>query len=50
VRGGLAVEESFRAAAHAELADAAPLTDNAYKVPLAANIMTRTLLDLSEAR
>lgn len=49
VRGGPAAEESFRAAAQAELADATPLRDNAYKVPLAANVMTRTLLDLSEA-
>jgi xanthine dehydrogenase YagS FAD-binding subunit len=45
-----AVEESFRAAAQAELADAVPLRDNAYKVPLAANVITRTLLDLSGAR
>ena len=50
VRGGPAIEESFRAAARAELADAAPLRDNAYKVPLAANVITRTLLDLSGTR
>jgi xanthine dehydrogenase YagS FAD-binding subunit len=50
VRGGPAVEESFRAAAEAELADAVPLRDNAYKVPLAVNVMTRTLLDLAEGR
>jgi xanthine dehydrogenase YagS FAD-binding subunit len=50
VRGGPAVEERFRAAAEAELADATPLRDNAYKVALAANVMTRTLLDLSAAR
>jgi len=50
VRGRPAVEESFRAAAQAELADAAPLRDNAYKVPLAANVMTQMLLDLSLAQ
>jgi len=49
VRGRPAVEETFRVAAQAELADAAPLRDNAYKVPLAGNVMTRTLLDLVEA-
>jgi xanthine dehydrogenase YagS FAD-binding subunit len=50
MRGRLAVEESFRAAAEAELAAAAPVRGNAYKVPLAANLVTRTLLDLSERR
>ena len=50
VRGAPAVEESFRAAAVAELADAVPLRDNAYKVPLAANVMTRTLLELAGPR
>jgi xanthine dehydrogenase YagS FAD-binding subunit len=50
LRGRLAGEESFRAAADAELADATPLHDNAYKVPLARNVMTRTLLQLSEER
>ena len=50
LRGRPAVPESFRAAAEAELADAAPLRDNAYKVPLARNVMTRTLLDLAGAR
>jgi xanthine dehydrogenase YagS FAD-binding subunit len=48
LRGRPAIEESFRTAAEAELAAAVPLRDNAYKVPLAANVMTRTLLDLSE--
>jgi xanthine dehydrogenase YagS FAD-binding subunit len=48
VRGEPAGEERFRAAAETELADAAPLRDNAYKVPLARNLMTRTLLELSE--
>ena len=50
LRGWPAAEESFRAAAEAELEGAAPLRDNAYKVPLAANLMTRTLLDLSGQR
>jgi xanthine dehydrogenase YagS FAD-binding subunit len=50
LRGAPALEESFRSAAEAELADAVPLRDNAYKVPLAVNVMTRTLLDLREGR
>jgi xanthine dehydrogenase YagS FAD-binding subunit len=50
VRGRPAAEESFRAAAEAELAAAVPLRDNAYKVPLAVNVMTRTLLELAEGR
>ena len=50
LRGAPVIEESFRAAAEAELADAVPLRDNAYKVPLAVNVMTRTLLDLAEGR
>jgi xanthine dehydrogenase YagS FAD-binding subunit len=50
LRGAPAVEESFRAAAEAELADAVPLRDNAYKVPLAVKVITRTLLDLPEGR
>jgi xanthine dehydrogenase YagS FAD-binding subunit len=49
LRGRPAVQESFRAAAEAELADAAPLRQNAYKVPLAGNVITRTLLDLAGA-
>lgn len=49
LRGRPATQESFRAAAQAELAGAAPLRDNAYKVPLAVNVMTRTLLDLAES-
>jgi len=47
LRGAPATEESFREAAEAELADAAPLPDNGYKVPLARNLMMRALLDLS---
>jgi xanthine dehydrogenase YagS FAD-binding subunit len=49
LRGRPAAEESFRAAVEAELADAAPLRQNAYKVPLAGNVITRTLLDLAGA-
>ncbi len=47
VRGAPATEESFRAAAEAELADARPLAGNAFKVPLARNVIVRTLLDLA---
>jgi xanthine dehydrogenase YagS FAD-binding subunit len=50
LRGRPAREESFRAAAEAELAGAAPLRENAYKVPLARNLMIRTLRELSEER
>ncbi|WP_422769041.1 FAD binding domain-containing protein [Plantactinospora sp. WMMC1484] len=46
LRGGPAREELFRAAAEAELAEARPLPENAFKVPLARNTVTRTLLDL----
>jgi len=49
LRGRPAGQESFRAAAEAELADAAPLRENSYKVPLAGNVITRTLLDLTGA-
>jgi xanthine dehydrogenase YagS FAD-binding subunit len=47
LRGQLAVEESFRAAAEAELAAARPLFDNAFKVPLAINMITHVLTDLA---
>ena len=50
LRGGPATEASFRAAADAELADARPLPGNAFKVPLARNAITRTLLDLVEGQ
>jgi xanthine dehydrogenase YagS FAD-binding subunit len=46
LRGQPATEASFRAAAEAELADARPLRDNAFKVPLVRNVVTRTLTDL----
>jgi xanthine dehydrogenase YagS FAD-binding subunit len=48
LRGASATEEVFRQAADAELASAQPLRDNAFKVPLARNILVRTLLDLTQ--
>jgi xanthine dehydrogenase YagS FAD-binding subunit len=42
-----ASEENFRAAAEIELEDARPLRDNAFKVPLARNVIVRTLLELA---
>jgi xanthine dehydrogenase YagS FAD-binding subunit len=47
LRGQPATEEAFAAAAGAELAAATPLRDNGFKVPLARNVVVRTLLDLS---
>jgi xanthine dehydrogenase YagS FAD-binding subunit len=47
LRGAPATEEMFRHAADAELADAQPLRGNAFKVPLARNVLVRTLLDLT---
>jgi xanthine dehydrogenase YagS FAD-binding subunit len=46
LRGAAADEESFRRAAEAELAQADPLRDNAYKVELARNALVRTLVEL----
>ena len=48
LRGAPAIEETFRQAADVELADARPLRNNAFKVPLARNVLVRTLLDLTE--
>jgi xanthine dehydrogenase YagS FAD-binding subunit len=48
LHGAAATEEIFRQAADAELADAQPLRDNAFKVSLARNILVRTLLDLTQ--
>ncbi len=42
--GAPATESSFRAAAEAELASAQPLRDNAYKIPLLANLIVAELL------
>jgi len=50
LRGESAGEENFRAAAEIELEDARPLRENAFKAPLARNVITRTLLELSEER
>jgi xanthine dehydrogenase YagS FAD-binding subunit len=50
LRGEPANEANFRAAADIELEDAEPLRDNAFKVVLTRNAVTRTLLDLSEGR
>ena len=50
LRGEPANEANFRAAADIELESAEPLRDNAFKVPLARNVIARTLLDLSEER
>jgi len=47
LRGRPATEESFRAAAGAELADARPLRDNAFKVELARRTMTAVLDELA---
>jgi xanthine dehydrogenase YagS FAD-binding subunit len=49
LRGAPATEESFRRAADAELVEARPLRDNAYKLPLVRNLIVRTLLELTEA-
>ena len=43
LRGRPATEESFRTAAEAELAAAEPLRDNAFKVPLARDVLVATL-------
>ena len=49
LRGGPATEAAFRAAADAELADAAPLPDNAFKIELAKRTLTAVLTDLAGA-
>lgn len=48
LRGAPATEETFLRAAEAELEAAEPLRDNGYKVPLARNLIVRTLLELQE--
>lgn len=48
LRGAAATGEVFRRAAEAELADAQPLRENAFKVVLARNTLVRTLLDLTQ--
>lgn len=49
LRGAPATQESFRAAADAELAEARPLPGNEFKLPLARNTLVSTLLDLAGA-
>jgi xanthine dehydrogenase YagS FAD-binding subunit len=49
LRGAPATAERFRVAAEAELAGARPLPGNAFKVPLARNVVVSTLLELTEA-
>jgi xanthine dehydrogenase YagS FAD-binding subunit len=48
LRGAPATAERFRSAADAELADARPLAGNAFKIPLASNLIVSTLLELAE--
>lgn len=48
LRGAPASAEGFRGAAEAELAGASPLPGNAFKVPLARNVIVATLLELVE--
>jgi xanthine dehydrogenase YagS FAD-binding subunit len=47
LRGSRAGEDAFVRAAVAELEQAVPLPRNAYKVPLARNLIVRTLLELA---
>jgi xanthine dehydrogenase YagS FAD-binding subunit len=47
LRGNQAGESAFGAAADAELEQAQPLRDNAFKVKLARNLITRTLVELT---
>jgi xanthine dehydrogenase YagS FAD-binding subunit len=49
LRGKPATEESFSVAADAELADAKPLRDNGFKVPLARRTITAVLSELRGA-
>jgi xanthine dehydrogenase YagS FAD-binding subunit len=46
LRGAPVGADAFRAAAEAELAEARPLRDNAFKVPLARDVLTRTLAEV----
>ena len=47
LRGGPATAEAFRVAADAELAEARPTDENAFKVTIARNVLVRTLTDLT---
>lgn len=48
LRGGPATESRFRAAAEAELKDAAGLRDNTFKIELAKRVIVMTLLELAQ--
>ena len=48
LRGAPATEASFVQAAEAELVDARPLRENAFKIQLARNVLVRTLQELVE--
>jgi xanthine dehydrogenase YagS FAD-binding subunit len=48
LRGMPATEQVFAGAAEVELAEARPLRDNAFKLPLARSLIVRALLDLTE--
>jgi xanthine dehydrogenase YagS FAD-binding subunit len=48
LRGASATEASFVQAAEAELVDAQPLRENAFKMQLARNLLVRTLQELVE--
>jgi xanthine dehydrogenase YagS FAD-binding subunit len=47
LRGTLPTEDALAVAADEELRAAAPLRDNAFKVPLARNLLVRTLLEVT---
>lgn len=49
LRGGPATPEAFGAAANRELAQARPLRDNGYKVPMARGLLVRALEELCAA-
>ncbi|GAB3309952.1 xanthine dehydrogenase family protein subunit M [Epidermidibacterium keratini] len=48
LRGAAPTEDAFTEAAQAELTDATPQPDNAYKIPLARNALVATLRQLAE--
>jgi xanthine dehydrogenase YagS FAD-binding subunit len=50
LRDAPATEETFRRAADEELAEAHPLRDNAFKVPMARNTLVTVLRDLAQKR
>ncbi|KAB2351588.1 FAD binding domain-containing protein [Actinomadura rudentiformis] len=50
LRGAPATEESYLRAARAEMEAAQPLRDNGFKVPLATNLIVRTLSELAPSK